>query len=70
MCVDFFDVDRRVRDRVLARLTTRTSTRSWRTRTAENIAVWIWGALKPALPELVEVELFDTTESSVVYRGA
>jgi 6-pyruvoyltetrahydropterin/6-carboxytetrahydropterin synthase len=70
MCVDFFEVDRRVREQVLSRLDHADINEVLANPTAENIAVWIWGSLKPALPELVEVELFETTESSVVYRGA
>jgi 6-pyruvoyltetrahydropterin/6-carboxytetrahydropterin synthase len=70
MCVDFFEVDRRVREQVLSRLDHADINEILTNPTAENIAVWIWGSLKPALPEMVEVELFETTESSVVYRGA
>lgn len=36
---------------------------------AENLAVWIWGRLAPALPGLVEIELFETARCSVLYRG-
>ena len=38
--------------------------------TAENIAIWIWGQLKPILPPLSEIKLFETPESSVIYRGS
>lgn len=70
MCVDFFEVERRVRERVHARLDHRDANEVLPNPTAENIAVWIWQELRPVLPELVEVELFETEESSVVYRGA
>lgn len=36
---------------------------------AENMAVWIWERLAPALPGLEEVELHETRNCSVVYRG-
>ena len=37
--------------------------------TSENIAVWIWERLKPALPLLSEVELYETCTSGTIYRG-
>lgn len=39
------------------------------TPSAENIAVWIWGRLHPALSGLVEIELWETRRCAVVYRG-
>jgi 6-pyruvoyltetrahydropterin/6-carboxytetrahydropterin synthase len=38
--------------------------------TAENISTWIWDQLKPELPLLLQVELFETTDNCVIYRGA
>ena len=38
--------------------------------TAEAMAVWIWDRLKPELPGLAEVELWETRKCSVIYRGA
>ncbi len=37
--------------------------------TSENIARWIWGELKPALPLLSKVELHETCTAGCVYRG-
>jgi len=37
--------------------------------TGENIAVWIWERLKPALPELHEVKVYETCTGSCVFRG-
>ena len=37
--------------------------------TSENIAAWIWRRLKPALPGLSAVELFETCTAGCVYRG-
>lgn len=36
---------------------------------AEHIAVWIWRRLAPALPGLEEIELHETRNCSVIYRG-
>ena len=37
--------------------------------TAENIVVWIWNRLKPALPYLSKLELKETPTSGVIYAG-
>ena len=37
--------------------------------TSENIARWIWQKLKPALPELCEIQIRETCTSGCVYRG-
>jgi 6-pyruvoyltetrahydropterin/6-carboxytetrahydropterin synthase len=37
--------------------------------TAEQIAIWIWRKLKPDLPKLIRVEVFETPSSGVIYRG-
>src|SRR5262249_17508674 len=37
--------------------------------TSENVAVWIWGRLKPKLPQLTEVVVAETCTARCVYRG-
>lgn len=37
--------------------------------TSENLAIWIWKALKPQLPVLSAVEIKETCTSGCVYRG-
>jgi 6-pyruvoyltetrahydropterin/6-carboxytetrahydropterin synthase len=37
--------------------------------TSENIALWIWERLKPALPMLREVVVAETCTAQCVYRG-
>ncbi|KRP96270.1 MULTISPECIES: 6-carboxytetrahydropterin synthase QueD [Bradyrhizobium] len=37
--------------------------------TAENIAVWIWGRLKPSLPQLWAVRVYETTDCWAEYQG-
>ena len=37
--------------------------------TSENIARWIWRRLKPALPGLDRIELWETCNAGCVYRG-
>ncbi|TAH47812.1 MAG: 6-carboxytetrahydropterin synthase QueD [Gammaproteobacteria bacterium] len=37
--------------------------------TSENLAIWIWNALKPSLPLLSEVVVHETCTSGCRYRG-
>lgn len=37
--------------------------------TAENIAMWIWDRVKPALPQLAQVNVAETCTARCEYRG-
>ena len=37
--------------------------------TSENLARWIWERLKPRLPELAQVTVFETCEARCEYAG-
>ena len=37
--------------------------------TAEVIARWIWSRLKPSMPGLCKLELFETSKCGCIYRG-
>lgn len=37
--------------------------------TSENLARWIWNAMKPTLPSLDQVTLFETCDARCEYRG-
>jgi 6-pyruvoyltetrahydropterin/6-carboxytetrahydropterin synthase len=37
--------------------------------TAENITVWIWNQIQPALPLLSRIELYETPTTGVIYKG-
>ena len=37
--------------------------------TAENITVWIWNTIKPLLPLLSKIELYETSTTGVIYAG-
>ena len=37
--------------------------------TCEYIAIWLWNQLKPVLPLLSKIELYETPTSGVVYDG-
>jgi 6-pyruvoyltetrahydropterin/6-carboxytetrahydropterin synthase len=38
--------------------------------TAENIAVWIWDRVKPVLPAIAAVKVYETPMSWAEYQGA
>lgn len=38
--------------------------------TSENLAVWLWQQLRPALPGLAQIKVMETHDSGCVYRGA
>ena len=37
--------------------------------TAENITIWIWKQIKPMLPLLSRIELYETPTTGVIYYG-
>ena len=69
MAVDFADLKRIVRERVIADVDHKDLNGLLDNPTAEQIAVWIWNRLAPRLEGLSEVELHETRRCSVIYRG-
>lgn len=37
--------------------------------TCENLAAYIWGAIRPQIPQLSGVTVWETTDSKCTYRG-
>ena len=37
--------------------------------TSENLAIWIWKKLKPALPQLSSIVIAETCNSGCIYNG-
>jgi len=37
--------------------------------TAENMTLWIWQQIRPLLPRLSRIELYETPTTGVIYRG-
>lgn len=69
MIIDFSDLKQIVRREVIGKLDHRCLNDLIDNPTAENMADWIWRRLTPELPGLVEVELWETRDCSVVHRG-
>ena len=38
--------------------------------TSENLAIWLWNQLKPKLPQLIEITVFETCTSLATYSGS
>lgn len=69
MVVDFYELRRLVLERVVGRLDHADLNRLLENPTAEHIALWIWQELRPAVPRLAEVVLYETHDCFVRYRG-
>ncbi len=69
MVIDFAELKRTVKTAVIDHLDHRYLNDLIDNPTAEETALWIWNRLREPLPELVEVELYETRNCSVVYRG-
>jgi 6-pyruvoyltetrahydropterin/6-carboxytetrahydropterin synthase len=69
--IDFFDVEAALAP-VLARLDHHylNDIEGLDNPTAENIAVWIWTAIKPALAPVSAVRIYETPMCWAEYRGA
>ncbi len=70
MVVDFSDLKRVVRDSVVDPLDHANANDLIANPTAERMAEWIWQRLADKLHGLVEIELHETGDCSVIYRGA
>ena len=69
MVIDFSELKRLVREKVVSRLDHRCVNDLIDNPTAEMMAEWIWRQLIDDLPGLFEIELHETSHCSVVYRG-
>ncbi|MEW6774663.1 MAG: 6-carboxytetrahydropterin synthase QueD [Bdellovibrionota bacterium] len=69
MVVDFDDLSRHVQQRVLEKLDHGFLNDFIPLPSCEAISVWIWEQLKPAVPELSEIKLYETWDACTIYRG-
>ena len=70
MIIDFDDLSKVVTEQVLSKLDHHFLNDIIPLSTAENIALWVWGQLKPGLPLLCQIEVYETADNCVIYRGA
>jgi 6-pyruvoyltetrahydropterin/6-carboxytetrahydropterin synthase len=69
MVIDFSDLKHAVREKVVDRLDHRLINDIIDNPTAERMAAWIWDELVGCVDGLVEVELYETRDCSVIHRG-
>ena len=69
LAIDFTELKRIVRQQVIDELDHKYLNDRIDNPTAELMAVWIWQRLTGELPGLVEIELNETRNCSVIYRG-
>ncbi|MFQ5933002.1 MAG: 6-carboxytetrahydropterin synthase QueD [Nitrospiraceae bacterium] len=69
LSTDFMTIKQLVREHVLETIDHNDLNQVLDNPTAENVVAWIWERLQPALPGLVELQLFETPDCGVIYRG-
>lgn len=69
LTTDFLVIKRLVREHVLGAIDHNDLNLVVENPTAENVVAWIWERLQPALPGLTELQLFETPDCGVIYRG-
>ena len=68
--IDFSELKQTVRHEIVDELDHKHLNDVLENPTAELLAVWIWERLADKLPGLSEIELHETRNCSVIYRGA
>ena len=69
MSTDFGSIKKTVRECALDRIDHNDLNQVVDNPTAENVVQWIWQQLQPALPGLVELQLYETPDCGVIFRG-
>ncbi|HLV61041.1 MAG TPA: 6-carboxytetrahydropterin synthase [Fredinandcohnia sp.] len=69
MVADFAEVEHLAWEHAIARCDHHDLNEFIENPTAENIVVWIWDRLKPVIPGLSRLELWETPRYSAVYEG-
>jgi len=67
--VDFFDIEEAVRP-VIDSVRDTCLNERLENPTAEAIVAWLWAEIRPTLPQLTELRLFETEACHVAYRGS
>jgi 6-pyruvoyltetrahydropterin/6-carboxytetrahydropterin synthase len=69
LSTDFVKVKQIVREKVLADIDHNDLNRILDNPTAENVVMWMWQRLSPHLQGLKELQLYETDDAAVIYRG-
>jgi len=70
IAVDFGEVKRIVREKALYDVDHNDLNRVLENPTAENVVRLFWSRLEGVLPGLVELQLYETPDCAVIYRGS
>ena len=69
IAIDFVKVKELVSEHILGRVHHNDLNQILDNPTAENVVTWMWKELEPHLKGMKELQLFETNDSSVIYRG-
>jgi 6-pyruvoyltetrahydropterin/6-carboxytetrahydropterin synthase len=69
LVMDFVEIKRLVKEKVVNRLDHTNVNDTIKHSSAENIAIWSWNELKPVMPMLVEISVWETPDSYATYNG-
>ena len=69
LSIDFGKVKEMVQEHVLNEIDHNDLNLFLENPTAENVVMWMWDRLAPRVPGLKELQLFETNDAAVVYRG-
>jgi 6-pyruvoyltetrahydropterin/6-carboxytetrahydropterin synthase len=69
LSTDFVRVKEIVHEQVLKDIDHNDLNRIVDNPTAENVVTWMWGRLEPHLEGLREMQLYETDDAGVIYRG-
>ena len=69
LAIDFAELKRVVRSRVVDVLDHTYLNETIPIPSAENIAIWIWGRLKPGLPQISAIRVYETADCWAEYDG-
>lgn len=67
--LDYSDISKIVNDNVINILDHQNINDFINISTAENLAIWIYNAIKPNMVQLSEISVYETPTSCVKYRG-
>ncbi len=69
LVMDFAEIKRVVNEKVIDKFDHANINDTLEHSTAENMCKWAWEQLKPELPMLAEIRIWETPTSFAVYKG-
>lgn len=70
LVMDFAEIKEIVQKKILDRIDHTSLNDLLDQPSAENICIWIWGQLKPVMPLLCKIQLWETPTSFAIYDGS